>query len=153
LSQQARDTVVNSKATFFQAQSQVSDLENPALTDSNLIAAAQYILDGGFAFEFTAVRTDHHDDGPTGHAGGLAFDGWPLASNAAGDYLDASDQKFKDFLVHVGKFPGLYQLGLAGTAYSAANVIASGLPEDFAKDPCVFHDGGADHVHIGVHPA
>lgn len=153
MSQQSRAEVVNSKSTFFQAQSQVSDLLDQSLTDSNLIAAIQYILAGGFAFEFTAVRSDHHDDGPTGHAGGLAFDGWPLASNAAGDYLDAASDRFKAFLAHVATFPGLYQLGLAGTAYSAANVNASWLPEDFAKDPCVFHDDGADHVHVGVHPA
>ena len=153
MSQAAREAVVNSKSTFFQAQSQVDDLLDQTLTDSNLIAVAQHILAGGFAFEFTAVRTDHHDDGPTGHAGGLAFDGWPLASNAAGDYLDSTSEKFAQFLAHVAKFSGLYQLGLAGTAYSAANVTACGLPEDFAKDPCVFHDSGPDHVHIGVHPA
>jgi hypothetical protein len=152
MSQQARQAVVDSPKTFFTADSQRSDLLDENLTNSNLIALIQYII-AQYPIEFTAIRTDHHDDGPTEHAGGLAFDGWPLKSNTAGDWLD----DLEPYLAYIAKFPGIRNIGLAGSAYTQANVSATGLPQNQEPEqaplPCVFQDGGADHVHHNVFPA
>ena len=61
---------------IFQKDSQRADLLDTTRTNSGLIAL---MLDvDTFHFEVTSVRSDHHDDGPRGHAGGRALDGWPL---------------------------------------------------------------------------
>jgi hypothetical protein len=154
MSIEARQAVVNSPNTFFQIESCRTDLLDPALTDTNLIALSQHLLDAGYAFEYTMVRTGHRDDGKKGHFGGLAFDFWPLKTATAGDWLDAGDPRFQAFLACIASFKGLYQLGLAGTADTPQNAKATGLPyNDFSADPCAFSDEGADHVHAGVHPA
>ena len=151
----ARQAIIaldNTKVFFQNPDTQKADLLNPDMTDSNLIALIQFLIDRGHILEFTAIRSDHHVDGYNGHnPGGKAFDCWPLGSAIAGTYLDAS--ALKPFLADVAAFSGLYQLGLAGTAYTADNVAATGLIENFAANPCVFHDEGADHIHCGVHRA
>jgi hypothetical protein len=148
-----RQAVVANPNMVFRADSQRTDLLDITMTDSNLIALLQKLLDAGHYILITSVRSDHHDDGPNGHAGGFGFDGWPLRSALDGDYLDATDPRFATYLADVGSFSGLYQLGLAGTAYSASNVKATGIQEGFQYDPCVFQDQGDDHVHHGVHKA
>ncbi len=139
----ARQSLVTSGKLVFQHASQKSDLLDPALTVTELIAAMLYLTSSrGWHIEVTAVRTDHHDDGPNWHAGGKAFDGWPLASSTPQDYLDASDPRFQHYLVDCADVPYLYQIGLAGTADTAENRGCAG--------PTVFEDSGGDHVHLGV---
>jgi hypothetical protein len=128
----------------FQDDSQRSDLMNPNLTQTDLIALLIALAED-WNIEVTAVRSDHHDDSALGehsHANGWCIDLWPLASAAAGDYLDAGDPRFAAFLEDVAKQPQLYQIGLAGSAWTSANAVAAG--------GTVFHDDGADHVHIGA---
>lgn len=131
--------------SFFQADSQKSDLMDTSLTTTQLIALLLDVVNAGFILEFTAVRTDHSDDSGLGfhcHAHGFCADLWPLASPIAGDYLDASDPRFQRFLEAAAKSRWLYQIGLAGSAWTTANAAAAG--------PTVFKDDGADHVHLGA---
>lgn len=129
---------------IFQRDSERADLMDPARTHTELIALLIEILDKGFHLEITAVRADHHDDSGLGrhtHANGEAVDCWPLITNTAGHYLDAEAPLFQDFLEAAAASPWLYQIGLAGTAWTPANAAAAGAS--------AFHDTGADHVHIG----
>src|SRR5580704_16792274 len=101
MSQEARDVLVASPHTFFQADSQRTDLENEVITQTGLIALLTELLEKGHILEFTAVKTDHHDDSNLGlhcHFNGYCADLWPLASATAGDYLDAGDPRFQAFL-------------------------------------------------------
>ena len=147
MSQAARIALV--AKLVFQDDSQKSDLLNEQLTSTNLIAALTSLVDAGHHIEVTAVRSDHHDDGPGPglHAGGYAVDCWPLADATPGNYLDPGTQAFRDFLAACAKAPDRMQVGLGGAAYSAANVAATGLSLD---DASVFHDDDEDHVHLGV---
>lgn len=143
MSIQARQSLVASGHLVFQDGTQKGDLLNPNTTQTELIAALIYLtIHCGHYIEITAVRSDHHDDGPHGHAGGYAADCWPLDSAAAGDYMDATAEGFADFLEDAAKMPFYYQIGLAGEANTAANLAAAG--------PGAFVDMGADHVHLGT---
>ena len=145
MSQEARDALVASPQTFFQADSQRTDLENEAITQTGLIALLSELVLKGWAIEFTAIKTDHHDDSNLGlhcHFNGYCADLWPLASKTAGDYLDAGDPRFQAFLRDVDASSWTYQIGLAGTAWTSANAVAAG--------DAVFHDDGEDHVHVGA---
>jgi hypothetical protein len=152
MSLQARQSLVNSPKTFFQRDTQRSDLLDPSKTQTQLIALLLGLVAQGNILEFTAICTDHHDDSglssdpgsgyPGTHAHGWAADCWPLASETAGDYLDAGDPRFQAFLHDVGASPWLYQVGLAGSADTGANHAAAG-------STC-FSDDGADHVHLGT---
>jgi hypothetical protein len=155
VSAQARQDVVDSPNTIFQRQSQRDDLLNESLTDSNLIALIQHLLACGHTIGFTAIRSDHHIDGNNGHnPGGIAFDGWPLKSTTAGDWMDANDPAFRVYLQDVASFSGIWQIGLAGTADTDANRAATDLPYEAWKAPqTVFSDEGADHVHHGAYRA
>jgi hypothetical protein len=139
---QARQELI--KKLVFQKDSQRSDLLDPALTQTSLIAllldVARY-----FTVEITAIRSDHHDDsalGPHSHAAGYAVDLWPLRSYKASDYVDADDQSFRLFLQTVARCPWLAQIGLAGSADTLENRLSSGST--------VFGDSGGDHVHLGA---
>jgi hypothetical protein len=143
MSQQARNALVSE--LVFQDATQSSDLENVDLTQTQLIALLLDLTNKGWNIEITAVRTDHSDDRSLGlhcHANGYCADLWPLASSAPQDYLDAGDPRFQQFLSDAAASPWLYQIGLAGSAYTPANVTAAG--------PTVFQDDGADHVHLGA---
>lgn len=152
MSQETRNALVASPNLFFQDESQRSDLLDETKTQTYLVAFLASITEK-WAFELTAVNSDHHDDthlNPTPpytgtHAHGWSADGWPLASQKAGDYLDAGDTRFQEFLRDCAQTQYLYQIGLAGTAYTEANVTAAG--------PTVFQDDGADHVHLGTQAA
>lgn len=129
---------------IFQAESQRTDLMDPHRTRTELIALLLDVVNHGHRLEITAVRADHHDDSRLGrhtHANGFAVDCWPLVSFTAGDYLDGAAPGFLDFLEDLDASPWLYQIGLAGTAWTPANAAAAGAS--------AFHDDGADHVHIG----
>lgn len=149
MSIEARQALVDHPHTFFQAQSQRDDLLDPAKTQTELIALLAYLVGKGHIIEFTAVRSDHHDDSElnpipphTGtHAGGFAADCWPLATAKAGDYLDAADKRLRSFLVDAQNAPCYHQTGLAGSAFTPPNMMAAG--------PEAFEDDGADHIHLG----
>lgn len=140
-----RQAIVDSPLTFFQRDSQRSDLIDPGVTQTGLIALILFLLEKGWALEFTAIKSDHGDDSALGehcHHNGYCADLWPLASLTAGDYLDASDGRFQQFLRDCAAAVDLYQIGLAGSADTAENRNAAGAT--------VFEDDGADHVHLGA---
>lgn len=142
MSQQARDDLV--VHLVFQDETQKSDLESETLTQTTLIALLQELVAKDWNIEITAVRTDHHDDSALGlhsHANGYCVDCWPLADATPGNYLDASDPRFQQFLADCATAPYLFQIGLAGSADTYANRVAAGHT--------VFEDTGADHVHLG----
>ena len=149
MSIQARRQLIDSPATFFQHEAeQHADLMDPAKTQTELIALLLELVGKGHVLEFTAIRSDHSDDSCLGyhsHADGFCADLWPLASRTAGDYLDASDDRFAAFLADAARSHWLYQIGLAGSADTRANQIAAGRTE--------FPDDGADHVHLGANSA
>lgn len=159
----ARQAVVAYPHTFFaegpHGEIQRADLLDPTKTDSNVIALIQYLLDRGHIIGFTAIRSDHHDDSnlnPTPphvgtHAGGFGVDCWPLNSPNAGDWVAADG--LKPFLADAAAFPGIYQIGLAGTSDTEENREATGLPYEVPQRPDCFSDGGADHIHLGVRAA
>jgi hypothetical protein len=145
MSIEARKALVDHPHTFFQAQSQRDDLLDPNKTRTELIALLTDLVNAGHIIEFTAIKSDHHDDSDLGehcHFNGYCADCWPLASASAGDYLDASDERFAAFLRDAAHSQWLYQIGLAGSAYTERNVAAAG--------PSAFHDDGGDHVHLGA---
>jgi hypothetical protein len=154
MSQQARDNVIDSPYTFFSDDCERDDLRDITRTDTNLIALIEHLLSCGHIIHFTSIRCDHHDDGPNGHAGGFAFDCWPLKTPTADDWLDATDVDFQGFLHDVGDFGGIFQIGLAGSADTPTNRSSTGLPyEEWDAPSTVFSDQGGDHVHCGVHGA
>lgn len=131
--------------TFFQSASQWQDLLDAGKTQTWLIALLTDIVNKGHIIEFTAVKSDHHNDSGLGthcHFNGWCVDCWPLASATPGDYLDASDARFTKFCHDAGFDPHEYQEGLAGSAYTHDNVVAAGSG--------VFQDDGGDHVHLGA---
>lgn len=151
MSQEMREALVQSGALIFQDGTQSVDLLDENSTQTYLIAMlAHLVFEKGWPMEITAVRSDHHDDsglapGPDHigtHARGWAVDLWPLNSRTAQDYTDAADARFARFCLDVANGPYLHQIGLAGSAWTPANVTASG--------PTVFQDDGSDHVHVGV---
>lgn len=143
MSQEARDALV--QKLVFQADSQRSDLENIDLTQTQLIALLTELTNRGWNIEITSVRTDHSDDSALGyhcHAHGFCADLWPLESMSPGDYVDGNSAQFAEFLKDCSESKWLYQIGLAGSAWTDANAAAAG--------PTVFHDDGADHIHLGA---
>jgi hypothetical protein len=146
MSAQARASLVNSPSTFFQNDSQRSDLLDVNVTQTELIALLLELVALGHYLEFTAIKSDHHDDSALGyhcHFNGFCADVWPLASATAGDYLPAGGESFRDFLHDASDSPWLYQIGLVGDgADSAVNFAAAG--------PTAFQDDGGPHVHLGA---
>lgn len=145
MSLEARKALVDSPNTFFQSESQREDLLNIKATKTGLIGLLTDLVSQGFFIEFTAIKSDHHDDSALGlhcHFKGFCADCWPLASAKAGDYLDANDPRFQNFLRAAAKSAFLHQVGLAGSAYTEANAEAAGLT--------CFHDSGPDHIHLGA---
>lgn len=138
--QQLRESVV--ARCNFQMDACRTDLLDDGITCLPLIQHLDFVLNGGFDLELTMVKTGHHDDGPHGHFGGYAADGWPLIDRTNGDWLDQNDPKFQAFLERAASSPYLRQTGLAGAAYTAANMKAAG--------PTAFEDNGEDHVHLGA---
>jgi hypothetical protein len=143
MSQATRDALV--QKLVFQDISQKTDLQNPAITQTGLIEMLMYLVQKGHHMEITAVKSDHHNDSALGlycHFNGYCVDLWPLASVTPGDYLDATNPYFQTFLKDVASSPVLYQIGLAGSAVTRANILAAGIT--------YFQDDGGDHVHIGT---
>ena len=127
----------------FQDDSQQADLMDPSVTETSLIALMLDVTNG-CAWECTAVKSDHRDDrdlGPHCHYNGFGFDGWPLKSKNAGDYMDPSTPEFEVALGRARQSKWLNEIGLAGSAVSYVDIIAAG--------PDYFQDSGADHIHLG----
>jgi hypothetical protein len=130
---------------IFQDESQKSDLMNPEVTQTQLIALLLDIVGKGHTLEITAVKSDHHDDSALGlhcHFNGYAADCWPLNTYTPGDYMDAGTHDFRQFLVDASQSQWLFQIGLAGSADTPANHTAAGAT--------CFSDDGGDHIHFGA---
>jgi hypothetical protein len=155
MSEAYRQQLIASPKTVFQDETAMhADLQNDETaggTFSQMVAHAGYmVFVKGWPIEFTMIRTGHHDDVVPGTSGvgthwlGWAYDCWPLASNTPGDYLDAGDPRFEQFLKDAAGAPYLFQIGLAGSADTETNRAAAGTT--------VFSDDGPDHVHFGTQP-
>lgn len=137
--------------TKFQNMTQRDDLMSEERTSDHLIAML-WNLTRKYAVMFTAVYTDHHPDGnlgPHGHhpdtGPGYCVDLWPIYITYGNwQYIDAGSVDFQKFLQWAKSTPYLYEIGLAGTAYSTENMVACTGASD------VFEDDGGDHVHLGV---
>jgi hypothetical protein len=142
MSTETRELVVSK--LFFQDDTQKSDLLDPEITNTNLIAALDDLLTQGHHIEITAVKSDHRDDGCGSglHESGCAVDCWPLNGPNPGQYLDAGTEAFIAFLRDVQAADYVYDVGLGGVAYTSVNMTAAG--------PTAFQDDSEDHVHIGV---
>ena len=146
MSQEVRDMLANSANFFWADPCERDDIRDNTRTSTYLIALLQTLHDEGWYIKFTSIRCDHSSDanlGRHGHSGGFAVDCWPLNSPNTNDYINATAPRFADFLRAVAAAKYLHQIGLAGTAWTQENVRAAG--------PTVFHDSGADHIHIGAH--
>ncbi|MHB1798056.1 MAG: hypothetical protein ACYCUI_07090 [Vulcanimicrobiaceae bacterium] len=145
MSAEARAALVASPNTIFQADSQRADLLDENVTQTTLIALLGELVAAGHIIEFTAVKSDHHDDTALGqhcHFNGFCADCWPLASTSPGDYLAASHPRFTSFIADAAASTYRWQIGLAGSAWTGNAIAAAGVT--------VFHDDGADHVHLGA---
>lgn len=147
MSMEMRQALVNNPNLKFsyQCPSARADLldDDPITgTSSYLVETLTHVV-SKYPFELTDVRTGHHDDGPHGHYGGFAADGWPLVHSTLDDWLSENDPEFQAFLQWCAEAPNLYQLGLGGTSRTKANFAAAGKT--------AFDDNDQDHVHIGSH--
>jgi hypothetical protein len=151
LSAATREALAASPHIVFRSPEQRDDIVNVNCVHTQLVAFLQYLVDSRVYIEVTAVMSDHHNDldlNPIAphcgtHAGGWAIDCWPLLRPEEGAYLDAGDERFQSFLEVAKSGPWIYQIGLAGSAYTPENIAAAGS--------LVFEDEGADHIHFGVH--
>lgn len=141
-----REMLVASPRTVFQHDSQRSDLLDPNRTQDALIALlCGLALERGYFILFTAIRSDHGPDSGFGfhcHAHGFCADVWPLHSANPTDYVDAGEPLFQQFLTDAARSASIHQIGLAGSAYTVANIRAC--------NGRAFQDYGADHVHLGA---
>lgn len=141
-----REMLVKSPRTVFRNDSQRADLLDPYKTQDALIALlCGLALERGYFILFTAIRTDHGDDSGLGyhcHAHGFCADVWPLHSENATDYVDASEPLFQQFLRDAARSAYIHQIGLAGSAYTVGNIAACAGR--------AFQDDGGDHVHLGA---
>jgi hypothetical protein len=144
-----RRQLVSSPLTRFRGavtapQNMRNDLLDPKQTRDSLIEyLADVILGQNIPFEFTVIRTGHHDDGPHGHFGGFAADGWPLNSTKEGDFAPAVGTVMTKFLTASAKSKFARQIGLGGTSNTAGNMALIAAVTHFP-------DGPQDHVHLGA---
>lgn len=145
MSEQARQDLVDSRNVVFERDSQRLDLLSTNTTETGLIALLIELTGKGHIIEFTAICSDHRDDSGLGlhcHSYGYAADLWPLNSDQPGDWMSASNPRFAQFLRDAAASQYIYQIGLAGSAWTETNKVAAG-------DTC-FEDDGADHIHLGA---
>ena len=146
MSVEARKALIEHKHLFWSNKgSQQGDISDETKTKTNLIELLTDLLAKGHIIFITCVNSDHHDDTNLGlhcHHNGYAFDCWPQNSVSPGDFCNADDPKMLKFLEDAAIDPIWYQTGLAGSAYTHADVVAAGRG--------VFADDGADHIHLGV---
>jgi hypothetical protein len=141
-----RQQLVDSGHLFFMRDSQRTDLLDGSKTQDGLIEFLAHMVGLGYHIEFTAINTDHGYDGNLGphchNPCGCAVDCWPLMSPTPGAWLDAGDPIFRQFLRDAKAAPNYGETGLAGSAYTPANVEAAG--------PNVFQDDVEDHIHFQI---
>jgi len=147
---QARKDLVDDGHLVFQRASQRSDLLDPNMIQTQVIAMLIYLTEHlGYDIEITALRSDHHDDSdlsPNGvgtHAHGWGVDCWPLSDDNPGNYMVQDTHPFRQFLWDAAHGPFLLQIGLGGAAYNQGDIEAAGST--------AFEDSASDHVHIGCH--
>jgi hypothetical protein len=151
MSLQTRAAIATSPHILYRTPQQRDDIVSVRGVRTQLVAFLQYLVQNRLCIEVTALMSVHHNDlslNPFAphcgtHAGGWAVDCWPLTRPEFGAYLDAQDKRFSYFLEVARAAPWLYQIGLAGSAYTPENIAAAGS--------LVFADEGADHIHFGVH--
>lgn len=126
----------------FQRDSQQTDLLNPSLTTTELIAFLQELLlirNGiwqNHALIVTAVRSDHLSyDGPNGHAGGNAID---FSQNGPDD---AKEHLVRDCQA----CDGAKGIGLGGPFQEVADACGGYNPQSK-----LFQDNDTDHIHVQV---
>lgn len=125
-------------------QNMRDDLLDPNKTHDSLIDyLSDVILAHNIPFEFTVIRTGHHDDGPHGHFGGFAADGWPLNSTNEGDFAPAQSTVMTKFLTAAAHSKFARQIGLGGTSNTPGNMATIAAVTHFP-------DGTQDHVHLGA---
>ena len=73
MSQPTRDALIASPRTFFQDDTQRADLHDDQVTKTELIALLTELVGKGHVIEFTAIKTDHHDDSNLGEHCHLSF--------------------------------------------------------------------------------
>lgn len=155
MSMQERILLVNHpnlKIDAAQAPDAKSDLldDSPTGTSSFLIEMLTDIaITNDIPIELTMVKTGHHDDGPHGHFGGFAADGWLLAAPQAEDWLDAKDPRFQVRLKICYAARARFQVGVAGSAQTQANRLALDWPASY-NNGSAFDDQGPDHIHWGA---
>ena len=151
MSIQARQQLVNHAHTVFRCDSQRSDFLDPNKTRTELIALLLELINKGHIILFTAVNSDHRDDGcGHSHHNGDASDVWLLVTPRDGDYCDAGSSQMIQFVKDIMASPWTYQLGLAGSARIFELIHAAGF-QDFPTDTNrLFDDDREDHLHIGA---
>lgn len=136
MSAQERQTLVD--RLHFTNASQRSDLLDEALTDTNLIAGLQYLVDHcPKGILITAVRNDHptFDGGPDGHGhnAGKAVDYWTASPN---------DADVVEVVCASARNPYWWTVGLGGSAKPYQSYVT------WPQAPFVFFlDNDSDHVH------
>ena len=106
------------------------DLLSGGETDPRLVSALGWLHDNGPAFTVSAIRSDHHNDGPFLHAGGFCADLYAIDSS-----------QMKKLVEAVNKDPFVAEVGLGG-AYKSLRASVT--------HKAYFADNGQTHVHIGV---
>lgn len=144
-----RQELVNSANVLFQDDTQRSDLLDPSKTQDNLVKALWYLTRADFVM-ITAVKTDHSDDSDLGthcHFNGYCVDLWPVyISDTLHKWSYYPPTGLTPFLQRMASTPYVVEIGLAGSAYIQANITAA----QHGRVLDVFHDDGADHIHMGV---
>lgn len=135
MSAQAREALIANSFIHFDDTDDINDLKDEVKTSTYLIAALSVICMERINFIITAVRSDHHDDGPHGHAGGFAAD------FAVEDYTN--DIYFIRALV---LNPWVRGFGLGGRYQAYQNEFGKLRP-----DQIFFLDNNTDHLHIQVY--
>jgi hypothetical protein len=155
MSQQTRQWIVDHPHTKFRGNE--GDILDEGKTNTAVIGHVVFMLERGHIILFTAIDSDHSDDlelNPTPphegtHAGKCAYDCWPLNSPDPTDYAVPGGIVMNTFLADGGECPYTYQVGEAGSAYTAADVKLA-LGKHDPNSDFVFQDDGADHVHFGT---
>lgn len=141
-----RQTLVNSGHLIFRSDQQKTDLLNPGITCYGLVLyLTDLCINKGYYIEVTAIKSDHSNDSSLGvhcHFFGWCIDCWPLNSATEGNYMLPDSPEMLKFLHDAGVDVNRWQIGEAGTAWTHAEAIAAGSS--------VFHDDGADHIHLGA---
>jgi hypothetical protein len=108
----------------------VKDLLGANVTDARLVSALGWLYDNAPAFTVSAIRSDHHNDGPFLHSGGFCADLYAIDSS-----------QMKKLIEAVNEDPWVAEVGLGGAYKSLRTSITH---------KAYFADNGQTHVHIGV---